>query len=71
MMAGISGVWDANETWLVLFGGALFGAFPAVYAVTLHACYIPVSAMLFGLIWHFYHRHRDRRRVGRGSINDV
>jgi cytochrome d ubiquinol oxidase subunit II len=50
MMAGISGVRDANETWLVLFGGALFGAFPAVYAVTLHACYIPVSAMLFGLI---------------------
>ena len=28
-------------------------------------------AMLFGLIWHFYHRHRDRRRVGRGSVNDV
>jgi len=50
MMAGISGVWDANETWLVLFGGALFGAFPAVYAITLHALYIPVSAMLFGLI---------------------
>ena len=28
-------------------------------------------AMLFGLVWHFYHRHRDRRRVGRGSVNDV
>ncbi len=28
-------------------------------------------AMLFGLLWHFYHRHRDRRRVGRGSVNDV
>jgi len=50
MMAAIGGVWDANETWLVLFGGALFGAFPAVYAVTLHALYLPVSAMLFGLI---------------------
>jgi cytochrome d ubiquinol oxidase subunit II len=50
MMAGISGVWDANETWLVLFGGALFGAFPVVYAITLHALYIPVSAMLFGLV---------------------
>lgn len=50
MMAAIGGVWDANETWLVLFGGALFGAFPVVYAVTLHALYIPVSAMLFGLI---------------------
>jgi len=50
MMAGINGVWDANETWLVLFGGALFGAFPAVYAVSLHALYVPVSLMLFGLI---------------------
>lgn len=50
MMATIGGVWDANETWLVLFGGALFGAFPLVYAVTLHALYIPVSVMLTGLI---------------------
>lgn len=50
MMRGIGGVWDANETWLVLFGGALFGAFPVVYAVALHALYVPISAMLFGLI---------------------
>jgi len=28
-------------------------------------------AMLFGLIWHFYHRHRDRRRAGRGSTNNA
>ena len=50
MMTTVDGVWDANEAWLVLFGGALFGAFPAVYAVSLHALYMPVSAMLFGLI---------------------
>jgi len=50
MMATLDGVWDANETWLVLFGGALFGAFPAVYAVILHALYIPVIAMLLGLV---------------------
>jgi cytochrome d ubiquinol oxidase subunit II len=50
MMATLSGVWDANETWLVLFGGALFGAFPAAYALALYALYIPISAMLFGLI---------------------
>jgi len=77
MMAGISGVWDANETWLVLFGGALFGAFPAVYAVTLHALYIPASLMLFGLIlrgiaFEFHVHARDRRiwsRVfGGGSL---
>jgi hypothetical protein len=28
-------------------------------------------AMLFGLIWHFYHRHRDRRRAGKRSTAHV
>ena len=28
MMGSLGTVWDANETWLVIFGGALFGAFP-------------------------------------------
>ena len=27
LMATLGSVWDANETWLVLLGGALFGAF--------------------------------------------
>ncbi|QFY43782.1 cytochrome d ubiquinol oxidase subunit II [Candidatus Methylospira mobilis] len=51
MMSSLGGVWDANETWLVLLGGALFGAFPIVYATVLHALYVPVMAMLFGLIF--------------------
>lgn len=51
MMASLGSVWDANETWLVLLAGALFGAFPAVYAGLSHALYIPVMAMLFGLIF--------------------
>lgn len=77
MMAGIGGVWDANETWLVLFAGALFGAFPVVYAVTLHALYIPVSVMLFGLIlrgiaFGLLDQARDRRTLtllfGGGSL---
>jgi len=66
MMAAIGGVWDANETWLVLFGGALFGAFPVVYATTMHALYIPVSAMLFGLIFRgvaFEFRDHARNRM--------
>ena len=50
MMAVINGVWDANETWLVLFGVALFGAFPVVYTVMLHALYIPLGMMLLALI---------------------
>jgi len=50
MMISVGSVWDANETWLVLLGGALFGAFPAVYATALHGLYVPIMAMIFGLI---------------------
>jgi cytochrome d ubiquinol oxidase subunit II len=50
MMTSLGSVWDANETWLVLLGGALFGAFPAVYAVLLHALYLPILIMIGGLI---------------------
>jgi cytochrome bd ubiquinol oxidase subunit II len=51
MMEGLSGVWDANETWLVLLGGTLFGAFPLAYAAVLQALYAPVLLMLFALIF--------------------
>ncbi|MFZ2407505.1 MAG: cytochrome d ubiquinol oxidase subunit II, partial [Methylobacter sp.] len=51
MMASLGSVWDANETWLVLLIGALFGAFPLVYAIVLHALYIPVMLMIFALIF--------------------
>jgi cytochrome bd ubiquinol oxidase subunit II len=51
MMASLESIWDANETWLVLLGGALFGAFPLVYAIALQSLYIPVMVMLFALIF--------------------
>ena len=51
MMQSLSGVWDANETWLVLLGGTLFGAFPLAYAAALQALYVPVMLMLFALIF--------------------
>lgn len=50
LMGTLGSVWDANETWLVLLGGALFGAFPAAYALLLHALYIPLAFMLFGMV---------------------
>jgi cytochrome d ubiquinol oxidase subunit II len=31
MAQSIGHVWDTNETWLVVPGGGLFGAFPAAY----------------------------------------
>jgi cytochrome bd ubiquinol oxidase subunit II len=51
MMAAISPFWDGNETWLVVIGASLFGAFPMVYAVFLPAFYIPVLLLLLALIF--------------------
>jgi cytochrome bd ubiquinol oxidase subunit II len=50
MLAAISPVWDGNETWLVVTGAVLFGAFPAVYAALLSAFYLPLVLMLCALI---------------------
>ncbi|NGX85934.1 cytochrome d ubiquinol oxidase subunit II [Rahnella sp. Lac-M11] len=51
MMNTVAPVWDGNETWLVLGGAALFGAFPLAYSVVLDALTIPLTLMLFGLIF--------------------
>jgi len=51
MMNTVAPVWDGNETWLVLGGAALFGAFPLAYSVVLSALYLPLMLMLIGLIF--------------------
>ncbi|GAB2496425.1 cytochrome d ubiquinol oxidase subunit II [Arenimonas alkanexedens] len=50
MIASIGPFWDANETWLVLGVGLLLVAFPMAHGVILGALYLPVAAMLIGLI---------------------
>lgn len=50
-MASVAPVWDGNETWLVLGGAVLYGAFPAAYSVALPAFYIPIMLLLFALIF--------------------
>ena len=50
MLRTIAPVWDGNETWLVVTGVIMWGAFPAVYSMLLSALYIPVLVMLLGLI---------------------
>ena len=47
----VAPVWDGNETWLVLGGAALFGAFPLAYAVIIDALTLPLTLMLIGLIF--------------------
>jgi cytochrome d ubiquinol oxidase subunit II len=50
MVASIGPFWDANETWLVLGIGLLLVAFPVAHGEILGALYIPVAAMLVGLM---------------------
>ena len=47
----IGPVWDGNEVWLVIGGGALFAAFPEVYASLFSAFYIPFMLFLVFLIF--------------------
>lgn len=51
MMQSIGPVWDGNEVWLVVGGGALFAAFPEVYATIFSGFYIAFMLLLFGLIF--------------------
>ncbi len=46
----IGPVWDGNEVWLVIGGGALFAGFPEVYATVFSAFYIPFMLFLVMLI---------------------
>jgi cytochrome d ubiquinol oxidase subunit II len=50
MMSAVAPVWDGNETWLVVSGVVLWGAFPLVYATLFSAFYLPLLFMLAGLI---------------------
>jgi len=50
MVSSIGPFWDANETWLVLGVGLLLVAFPRAHGVILGALYLPVAAMLIGLM---------------------
>jgi len=47
----IGPVWDGNEVWLVTGGGALFAAFPMVYATVFSGFYLAFMALLCALIF--------------------
>lgn len=51
LLNAIGPVWDGNEVWLVTGGGALFAAFPAVYAGVFSGFYPAIILLLFGLIF--------------------
>ena len=51
LLNAIGPVWDGNEVWLVVGGGALLGAFPEAYATVFSGFYIPFILLLFTLIF--------------------
>lgn len=51
MMNSIGPIWDGNEVWLVTFGGAMFAAFPNVYATVFSGFYVAFMLLLFALIF--------------------
>ncbi|MBI1883543.1 MAG: cytochrome d ubiquinol oxidase subunit II [Chlamydiae bacterium] len=51
MLNAIGPVWDGNEVWLVTGGGALFAAFPEVYATVFSGFYEAFMLLLFALIF--------------------
>jgi len=65
-LAAIGPFWDGNEVWLVVFGGALFAAFPSVYANLFSRQYLLMFAILGALILRglapeMYEQRHDER----------
>jgi cytochrome d ubiquinol oxidase subunit II len=50
MLRTIGPVWDGNEVWLVVAGGATFAAFPAWYGTMFSGFYLALLLILFFLI---------------------
>jgi cytochrome d ubiquinol oxidase subunit II len=64
MLSAVAPMWDGNETWLVVVGVILWGAFPVVYATLFSAFYLPLLLMLAGLILRgvaFEYRYKTER----------
>ena len=51
LLNAIGPVWDGNEVWLVTGGGALFAAFPNVYATVFSGFYLAFILLLVSLIF--------------------
>lgn len=57
----IGPVWDGNEVWLLVAGGATFAAFPEWYATLFSGFYLPLLLILVALIVRglaFEYRHK-------------
>jgi len=51
LLNAIGPVWDGNEVWLLAGGGAIFAAFPHVYATVFSGMYLALTLVLLALIF--------------------
>ncbi len=61
MINTIGPLWDGNEVWLLVAGGATFAAFPEWYATLFSGFYLPLLLILLALIFRglaFEYRHK-------------
>lgn len=67
IMAAMAGTWDANETWLVVAGGIMFGTFPLVYGSAFHYLMLPLAIVLWSIMMRAialelrHHSERSRK----------
>lgn len=66
----IGPVWEGNQVWLVLGGGAIFAAWPPLYAVSFSGFYIAMFAILAALILRpVGFKYRSKRESARWRGN--
>src|SRR5579862_5424500 len=50
VLRSIGPVWDGNEVWLIATGGAIYFAFPLLYASSFSGFYLPLIIVLWLLM---------------------
>jgi len=66
----IGPIWEGNQVWLVLGGGAIFAAWPHIYAMSFSGFYLAMFAALFALILRpVGFKYRSKRESPRWRSN--
>jgi cytochrome bd ubiquinol oxidase subunit II len=73
MINTIGPVWDGNEVWVLVAGGATFAAFPEWYATLFSGFYLPlllilVALIVRGLSFEYRHKRDDKTWKGRWDL---
>jgi cytochrome bd ubiquinol oxidase subunit II len=70
LLESIEPVWDGNQVWFILAGGAVFAAFPLLYAASFSGLYLAMFVLLVALILRpvgFVYRNKIPARAWRNA----